>query len=209
MNIKQKLAQLEDELMELKKQVYDKPVFEGKGLEMVDFRDCEIPFQIAKYTVTELLWAEVMQDKPVDESGKSALPKVNVSWDDTQKFIQKLNEITGKAYRLPTEYEWILTAAVDNTIYSGSDDLDEVGWHRGNCDSIQPVGLKNPNSLGIYDMSGNVWEWCQDWCIKNKYRVFRGGSWDFHAAYARCSYRNSVTPDSRSNDLGFRLARTA
>lgn len=205
MNIKQKLAQLEDELIELKKQVYDKPVFEGKGLEMVDFKNCESPFQIAKHAVTELLWAEVMQDKLV-ESGESALPKVNVSWNDTQKFIQKLNEITGKAYRLPTEYEWILAATVDNTIYSGSDDLDEVGWYTGNCDSIQPVGLKNPNSLGIYDMSGNVWEWCQDWYNTNLYRVARGGSWGSYPLHCRAATRDNWFPAIRSGLVGFRLA---
>lgn len=208
MNIKQKLAQLEDELMELKKQVYDKPVFEGKGLEMVDFEDCKSPFQIAKFTVTELLWAEVTQDK-LAESSKADLPKTNVSWNDAQDFIRKLNEITGKAYRLPTEAEWMLAAMVDNTVYSGSDDINEVAWYSKNSnDQTHPVGLKKPNSLGIYDMSGNVWEWCQDWWYKDKNKVIRGGSWADNPAGVRCSYRSIFTPDDRSHDLGFRLART-
>lgn len=205
MNIEQRLAQLESELVELKRQV--KPALTGKGLEMVDFTNCEKPFKIAKYVVTQLLWSEVMDDigEPLSILDVN-LPKTQVSWNDAQEFIQKLNALTGKLYRLPTEYEWILAATVDNTIYSGSDNIDEVAWYAGSCNSIQAVGLKKSNTLGVYDMSGNVWEWCQDWYIKDKYRVIRGGSWCYRPAHSRVAFRNYDGPELRDLNLGFRLA---
>ena len=176
---------------------FDEAAF--KSLEMAHFTRCENPFSIAKYPVTNELWDTVMGEK----SGVGNLPKVNVSWNDAQEFIQKLNQITGKAYRLPTEYEWVLAATIDNTIYSGSDILYEVGWAN---DNLQPVGQKKPNSLGIYDMSGNVWEWCQNWYDENKkYRVLRGGSWVNYPQFCRCSYRHCYRPEGRSNAIGFRL----
>lgn len=176
---------------------FDEAAF--KSLEMAHFTRCENPFSIAKYPVTNELWDTVMGEK----SGVGNLPKVNVSWNDAQEFIQKLNQITGKAYRLPTEYEWVLAATIDNTIYSGSDILYEVGWAN---DNLQPVGQKKPNSLGIYDMSGNVWEWCQNWYDENKkYRVLRGGSWLYASRHCRCTSRARRYPETRDDNIGFRL----
>ena len=201
-DIEVRLVTLEAELKELHDLVH-KLKLTGKGLEMVDFTDCERPFGIAKYTVTNLLWNQVMN---CNEVAVNNLPKVNVSWNDTQEFIQKLNKITGKAYRLPTEHEWTLAATVDNTIYSGSDDLDEVGWYSGNCSSLQYVGQKKPNSLGIYDMSGNVWEWCWDWYNKDmKYRVLCGGSWVNIPQGCRCTSRGGNYPVDRTTSSGFRV----
>jgi len=191
---------------ELKEFIRQQDTFEEP--EMVLFDRCENPFYIGKYPVTQALWKAVMGNNPSHFVGDN-LPVEQVSWNDTQKFIQKLNEATGKTYRLPTEYEWILAANVDNTIYSGSDNIDEVAWYYANSDRrTHPVGLKKPNSLGIYDMSGNVWEWCGDWC-KDKYRVIRGGSWVNDPALVRCANRSYYTPDYRYSYLGFRLARTA
>lgn len=179
---------------------FDEAAF--KSLEMAHFTRCENPFSIAKYPVTNELWDTVMGEK----SGVGNLPKVNVSWNDAQEFIQKLNQITGKAYRLPTEYEWVLAATIDNTIYSGSDDLDEVGWYDADCNNLQSVGQKKPNSLGIYDMSGNVWEWCQNWYDENKkYRVLRGGCWLSLPKNCRCLSRFNLKPEDCYSYIGFRL----
>lgn len=200
-----RLSSLELEIQEMRDQLL-KPSFQEP--EMVLFDGCQNPFYIGKYPVTQALWESVMGNNPSYFKGDGH-PVEQVSWNDTQEFIQKLNEITGKAYRLPTEYEWMLAATVDNTVYSGSDDIDEVAWYSKNSDDrTHPVGLKKPNSLDIYDMSGNVWEWCQDWYIKDKYRVIRGGSWNGSPARVRCADRNLNTPDFRDYGLGFRLART-
>lgn len=174
--------------------------------EMVLVNQCENPFYIGKYPVTQALWKAVMKDNPSFFNGDTR-PVENVSWNDAQAFIAKLNELTGKSYRLPTEYEWMIAATVDNTIYSGSDDIDEVAWYDTNSDGqTHPVGLKKPNSLGIYDMSGNVWEWCQDWYEKKEtFRVVRGGSWYADARFCRIAFRDYWHPESRNYLLGFRL----
>jgi formylglycine-generating enzyme required for sulfatase activity len=144
-----------------------------------------------------------------------------VSWDDTQEFIRKLNLQTGKSYRLPTEAEWEYAARGGNKskgyTYAGSNVLDEVGWYSEY--KTHPVGQKQANELGIYDMSGNVWEWCGDWYdaypftaqtnpkgpLSGSYRVLRGGSWHDPAERCRVSYRNSIYPDFRFYFNGFRL----
>lgn len=124
-------------------------------------------FYIAETEVTQELWKAVMSDNP--SSTKSLQhPMESVTWDDCQEFIHKLNVLTGKSFRLPTEAEWEYAARGGSKSkgykYSGSDDLNEVGWYWGNYDiSTHDVATKKPNELGIYDMSGNVYEWCQDW----------------------------------------------
>ena len=124
-------------------------------------------FYIAETEVTQELWKAVMSDNP--SSTKSLQhPMESVTWDDCQEFIHKLNALTGKSFRLPTEAEWEYAARGGSKSkgykYSGSDDLNEVGWYWGNYDiSTHDVATKKPNELGIYDMSGNVYEWCQDW----------------------------------------------
>jgi sulfatase modifying factor 1 len=163
------------------------------------------------------------------------LPVEQVSWDDAKAFIQKLNELTsntrpkGYLYRLPTEAEWEYAARGgkyhdEGYQYAGSDRLKDVGWFEGNNDvETKPVGLKHPNQLGLYDMSGNVWEWCEDdwhdnynnapkdgsaWIYtpdQGSLRVARGGSWLNTARYCRAAYRNSGAPGSHPR-FGFRLA---
>ena len=142
-----------------------------------------------------------------------------------QTFLRKLNAATGKTYRLPTEAEWEYAARGGNKSqgykYVGSNDLDLVAWYSGNSDgTTHKVGTRFPNELGIYDMSGNVWEWCQDWYgsyssspqtnpkgpNSGSYRVYRGGSWLDDARDCRVSFRDYFTPDYRYSDLGFRLA---
>lgn len=123
-------------------------------------------YSIGKYEVTQKLWEAVMGSNPSVFKGEN-LPVENVSWNDVQEFLRKLNEMTGKQYRLPTEAEWEFAARGGNLSkgykYSGSDNPDMVAWHSGNSDwKTQPVGTKAPNELGIYDMSGNVEEWCED-----------------------------------------------
>lgn len=185
-------------------------------------------FYIGKYPVTQALWQQVMGNNPSRFKGKNR-PVEQVSWNDIKNdFLPKLNELTsfdGK-FRLPTEAEWEYAAKTNqNYKYAGSNDLEEVGWYRENSHmETNPVGLKNPNNFGLYDMSGNVWEWCEDqW--HNSYenaptdgsawiddaaddslsRVLRGGSYFFNAAYCRSSYRNYIRPAFRDNYVGFRL----
>lgn len=182
-------------------------------------------FSLSKFQVTQRQWEAVMGNNPSHFKGKE-FPVEQVSWDDVQAFIQKLNQLTGKSYRLPTEAEWEYAAkAGQHTKYSGSDSLDEVGWYNMNSGSkTHPVGQKKPNAWGIYDMSGNVWEWCQDewdddyngasgngsaWVDNNvSYRVIRGGSWFNGARNCRASYRGSYSPTNRYDGIGFRLSRT-
>lgn len=182
-------------------------------------------FYMSKYEVTQLLWTYVMGGNPSYLIGDNNLPVENVSWDACQSFITKLNDMTGKTFRLPTEAEWEYAARGGQKSkgykYSGSDDLDEVAWYGEavSSGSTHAVGTKAPNELGIYDMSGNVWEWCQDWygsytsdaqtdptgVVSGSDRVFRGGSWYSNAQYCRCSNRRSSWPCSRYYDVGLRL----
>jgi formylglycine-generating enzyme required for sulfatase activity len=198
-------------------------------------------FSIGKYPVTQKLWQEVMGSNPSHFKGDD-LPVEKVSWDDVQDFLKKLNaKFPGHGFRLPTEAEWEFAArggALSKGYqYAGSDDLQEVGWfwensgdkplssewkadlvQKNNC-RTHPVGQKKANELGLYDMSGNVWEWCADWygdyaaeAQKNPegpktgtYRVIRGGSWGGTARTCRVAFRNRVAPEYRDDDLGFRL----
>ena len=204
----------------------------GATPEMKDPYDDEKPthqvtltndYYIGKYEVTQALWKAVMGKKPSKFKGDN-LPVEKVSWNDCQEFINKLNRITGKAFRLPTEAEWEYAARGGKKSrgyqYSGSNNLSDVAWYVDNSGSkTHAVGSKQANELGIYDMSGNVYEWCQD--CKGSYssssqvnltgaaswscRVYRGGCWFSTARFCRSSFRNDNIPDRRANSLGLRL----
>ena len=180
-------------------------------------------YYIGKYEVTQALWKIVMGSNPSNSKGDN-LPVENVSWNNCQKFISKLNKLTGKSFRLPTEAEWEFAARGGKKSrgyqYSGSNTLGDVAWYEGNSGSkTHAVGTKQPNELGIYDMTGNVYEWCQDWygsyssspqtnpigAVSGSSRVDRGGSWFFTAKHCRSSYRFNLTPGYRLNFLGLRL----
>ena len=181
-------------------------------------------YYIGKYEVTQELWEAVMGSNPSHFKG-SNLPVEKVSWDDCQKFIRKLNGLTGENFRLPTEAEWEYAARGGSKSgkykYSGSNIIGDVAWYTDNSGSkTHAVGTKSPNELGIYDMSGNVWEWCQDWYGKYSSgsqtnpqgpssasaRVIRGGSWHYNARYCSVSFRNSYATVYKNYYLGLRLA---
>jgi len=179
-------------------------------------------YSIGETEVTQALWQAVMGSNPSYFKGDN-LPVEKVSWDDCQTFISKLNTATGKRFRLPTEAEWEYAARGGSKSrgykYSGSNKIKDVAWYGSN--RTHNVKTKQPNELGLYDMSGNVWEWCQDWYgsyssgsktnptgpSSGSYRVNRGGGWiDLDAGYCRSSRRDYLTPSDRGNDLGLRLA---
>ncbi|WP_337949515.1 formylglycine-generating enzyme family protein [Prevotella sp.] len=180
-------------------------------------------YYIGKYEVTQALWQAVMSNNPSYFKGDN-LPVEKVSWNDCQEFISKLNTITGKTFRLPTEAEWEYAARGGKKSrgyqYSGSNNLSDVAWYVDNSGSkTHAVGSKQANELGIYDMSGNVWEWCQDWYGKyssssqtnptgansGSYRVYRGGCWGGNTWICRSSYRYSYAPGFSNDSLGLRL----
>ena len=180
-------------------------------------------YYIGKYEVTQAQWRAVMGSNPSNFKGNN-LPVEKVSWNDIQTFITKLNQQTGKTYRLPTEAEWEFAARGGNSSrgykYSGSNNIGSVAWYDVNSNSkTHPVGQKTDNELGIYDMSGNVWEWCSDLygdysssnqtnpkgASSGSYRVLRGGSWFGSASYCRVSYRYGSNPENRRDYDGFRL----
>ena len=181
-------------------------------------------YYIGKYEVTQALWKVVMGNNPSCFKGDN-LPVEMVGWDDCQEFLNKLNSITGKTFRLPTEAEWEYAARGGNKSqgyqYSGSNKLSKVAWYDGNSgNKTHVVGSKQVNELGIYDMSGNVFEWCQDWrdsysgssqvnptgATNGSYRVIRGGSWSSYAMFCRSSCRRIYTLDNSYSNLGLRLA---
>lgn len=188
-------------------------------------------FYIGKYEVTQKLWQDVMGGNPAYNSWYDdlTLPVEQVSWNDVQKFITKLNKATGESYRLPTEAEWEYAArggaGGGNFEFSGSDDVDNVAWYKNNSDAqSHPVGGKQPNALGVYDMSGNVAEWVADWYDDKYYavsprdnpkgpssatssRCFRGGTWLYNPVASRVFRRDMAAPETKNNYLGFRLAR--
>ena len=181
-------------------------------------------YYIGKTEVTQELWQAVMGNNPSYKKG-AKLPVEQVSWDDCQKFIGKLNQKTGKNFRLPTEAEWEYAARGGNRSrgykYSGSNNIDDVAWFFDNSGSTtHEVATKRANELGLYDMSGNVWEWCSDWYdsysssaqtnptgpSSGSPRVFRGSCWGSDAGYCRVAYRGDDSPDFRYYSLGLRLA---
>ena len=188
-------------------------------------------FYLGKYEVTQKQWKSVMGSDPpaLRFKGCENCPVESVSWNDVQEFIRKLNQMTGMSFRLPAEAEWEYAARGGNQsrgyTYSGSNDLGEAAWYSSNSSSeTHPVGQKKPNELGLYDMSGNVWEWCSDWYDSDyyqnspannpigpstgSYRALRGGSWNYEPYDCRTADRGWRYPDFRSNSLGFRLCRT-
>jgi formylglycine-generating enzyme required for sulfatase activity len=182
-------------------------------------------FSIGKYEVTqEEEWEAVMDNNPSHFKGTKR-PVEKVSWTECQKFINKLNSMTNKHFRLPTEAEWEYASRGGNRSigykYSGSDNLDCVAWYDSNSGrTTHDVGQKSPNEIGLYDMSGNVWEWCSDWYevydseaqsnpagpSSGSLRVVRGGSWYNSARLSRMSTRYSNSPGNSYCDLGLRLA---
>jgi formylglycine-generating enzyme required for sulfatase activity len=181
------------------------------------------PFYIGKYEVTQEQYQQVMGANPSNFKGKSN-PVETVSWDDAQEFIKKASQGTGQSLRLPTEAEWEHACrAGTNTIYCSGDteaDLDRAGWFYGNSkNTTHPTGGKVPNVWGVYDMHGNVWEWCQDWYemykpaptvdpqgpLEGASRVLRGGSWGHVPEGCRSARRSWNAPGDRGNGLGFRV----
>ena len=181
-------------------------------------------YLIGKHEVTQALWEEVMGSNPSHNKQGGDYPVECVSWNDCQEFIGKLNARTGMQFRLPREAEWEYAARGGDRSkgykYAGSDNLDEVGWYDENSGfHTHPVGEKKANELGLYDMSGNVSEWCQDWygdysseaqtnptgLQSGGHRVLRGGSIWCDARYCRVSNRNNDDPGSRNGFFGLRL----
>ena len=181
------------------------------------------PFYMGKYEVTQAEWVKVMGNNPSNFKNCDQCPVENVSWDDIQEFLKKLNAQTGKKYRLPTEAEWEYAArggqagARDGFVYAGSNNIDEVAWYSSNSNSkTHPVGGKKANQLGLYDMSGNVWEWCSDWygtyptgaqtdpkgADSGVLRVLRGGSWLTIPRSCRAANRYNDWPSLRGSLLG-------
>ena len=180
-------------------------------------------YSIGETEVTQALWVAVMGSNPSNWKG-NALPVESVSWDDCQMFIHKLNQLTGKSFRLPTEAEWEYAARGGqksrNYKFSGSNSIDDVGWYNKNSrNKTRNVKKKAVNELGLYDMTGNVWEWCQDFYgnytshaqtnpkgpSSANLHVFRGGSWYNSDSYCRVSSRY-ILKSSQCNYVGMRLA---
>jgi formylglycine-generating enzyme required for sulfatase activity len=181
-------------------------------------------YYIGKFEVTQELWQAIMGNNPSYFKGNN-LPVEQVSWNDVQEFVRKLNQKTGANFRLPTEAEWEYAARGGNKSrgykYSGGSNINDVAWYTSttNDSGTKPVGTKSPNELGIYDMSGNVWEWCLDWYGNyssasqtdpmgpgsGSRRVLRGGSWYGSAWSCRVANRNYDTPDDRNYYYGFRV----
>ena len=180
-------------------------------------------FYMGETEVTQALWKAVMGNNPSSFKGDN-LPVEMVSWTDCQEFIRKLNSLTGRSFRLPTEAEWEFAARGGNQSngykYAGSNSIGSVAWYTDNSGGkTHAVKGKSPNELGLYDMSGNVWEWCSDWKdsyssgsqtnpkgpSSGSYRVLRGGGWNYSARRCRVSNRFNIVPDYRFNGYGFRL----
>ena len=194
-------------------------------------------YYMGETEVTQALWKAVMGYSPItdatkqwiDEKGRGDdYPAYYISYEDVQSFITKLNSLTGERFRMPTEAEWEYAARGGKKskgyTYSGSDTVGDVAWYSDNSSSkTHAVKTKAANELGIYDMSGNVREWCSDWydgsyyssspqidptgpTTDTGYRVYRGGSWGSNASRCRCDIRNCYSPSYRYSGLGFRLA---
>jgi formylglycine-generating enzyme required for sulfatase activity len=195
-------------------------------------------FYIGKYEVTQKEWGEIMGNSPSEFKGADR-PVTNVSWDEIQVFLKRLNEKTGEEYCLPTEAQWEYAAkGGDYFVYSGSEDIEEVAWYDKNSGgTTHPVGKKKANGYGLYDMSGNVFEWCQDQSEsgfgsrynyyqeckrkgvvinpisicqeRDSVRVMRGGSWTYYMSNRSCSvtYRDYRITKVSDNQIGFRLCK--
>ena len=181
-------------------------------------------FSIGETEVTQALWMAVMETNPSHFTGDLQLPVESVSWIDCQSFITKLNQMTGKTFRLPTEAEWEYAARggkwTHGYTYAGSNSIDAVAWYRYLCTRTRVIATKAPNELGLYDMSGNVYEWCQDKYsnysgdaqvnpigTSGSYNyVIRGGSWVEMGSSCRVSNRSYRYRGYHENDKGLRIA---
>jgi formylglycine-generating enzyme required for sulfatase activity len=185
------------------------------------------PFYISKFETTQGHYQQVMGTNPSHFKGAN-LPVETVSWDDAQDFCKKVSAATGQTVRLPTEAEWEYACRAGTaTAYCSGDedaDLDRVGWYAANSKgTTHPVGQKEPNAWGVYDMHGNVWEWCADWYEPYKseaavdpqgpsdgqYRVLRGGAWDLGPGDCRSASRSGHDLDRRHLIIGFRIVVVA
>mgnify|MGYP002769006573 FL=1 len=203
------------------KDSYDDPDSDEKPVHQVTLTN---DYYMGKYEVTQALWQAVMGSNPSNFKGDN-LPVETVSWNDCQEFISKLNSLTGRKFRLSTEAEWEYAARGGKKSrsyqYSGSSNISDVVWYKDNsANKTHPVGTKQANELGIYDMSGNVYEWCSDWygsyssfsqtnptgSYSGAFRVLRGGGWGSFAWFCCLSFRRNFAPDFRHYDLGLRLA---
>ena len=193
----------------------------GKGIKGITkfVANVSNDYYIGKFEVTQALWQAVMGSNPAKNKGDN-LPVEKVTWTECQDFIKKLNELTGKNFRLPTALEWVYAARGGSKSsgykYSGSNKLSEVAWFDSNSkDKTHPLGTKMPNELGLYDMSGNVWEWCQDLGKSTKKsskslhgasRILCGGSWSDNAKYCTSLYLDEKPEGFYSIYTGMRLA---
>lgn len=182
-------------------------------------------FSLGISEVTQAQWKAIMGKNPSYDQSDENQPVTDVNWNDCMEFIKKLNEVTGRKFRLPTEAEWEYAARggsfSKSYIYSGSDNPDSVAW-QSEFDSEKPHSImqKKPNELGLYDMSGNVWEWCSDWWAvypkstqinpkgpsTGDSKILRGGSWGSSAEYCRTTLRFRRAPSNRTYYYGLRLA---
>ena len=186
---------------------------------------CLQAFAIGTFEITQGQWQAVMGNNPAVNRTGPEYPVENVSFAEVQEFIRRLNQLTGRNYRLPTEAEWEYACRSGGKMqtFCGGGDLDSLGWHDGNSGGAShPVGTKRPNDLGIHDMSGNVWEWTADWYAPyppatntvefaptgpptGKVKVTRGGSWSCGFSLHQSTEREGRLPEQRRADLGFRI----
>ena len=181
-------------------------------------------YYIEQTEVTQALWKAVMDNNPSTMEGDN-LPVNNVLWKDADTFTKQLSQLTGYTFNLPTEAEWEYAARGGKEskgyLYAGSDDVNEVAWYSANSgNKTHDVGTKKPNELGIYDMSGNAWEWCSDWLAPypaeaqvdptgpatGEYHVYRGGGWYIGASTCRCTHRRQTREGYSEYALGLRVA---
>ena len=213
------LEDVHDDLEDVQPETPNNEIILGIINNMVSIPDRN--YKIGKYEVTQEQWEAVMGENPSDFKGSNN-PVENVSWDDCKKFLEKLNSMpevkeSGLTFRLPTEKEWeyACRAGATGDYYKLADGteitkstLGEVAWYEDNSGKkTHPVGQKKPNAFGLYDIHGNVWEWCEDlYRAGISFRVYRGGSWVSSSGDCTAGYRGYSDPDYRSYDLGFRLA---
>lgn len=201
---------------------YDRAAFE-RVHEVTISKD----FFIGETEVTQALYEAVMGENPSGFANGGLLPVETVSYNDAMEFCRRLSEMTGRTFTLPTEAQWEYAARgghkapAEPTVFAGSANLDEVGWYMGNAEeATHEVATLKPNALGLYDMTGNVWEWCRDWWnddfgsdpvtdpegpSEGTKHVDRGGSWNKVASHCRLSFRYGLNPDYKANNLGFRV----